>query len=90
MVALGGELFLMSEVSLHIGLLSGKVNKPPLDDTSNPTATEGPSWGYLRCVLGASVRVCQLLAVKCPGFLKYVRKLTFEYPQEGPGVADNP
>ena len=49
--------------------------------------TEGPSWGYPVDVLGTIGAFCQLLAEKCPGCQKHLRKLTFEHPHEGPGVA---
>jgi hypothetical protein len=54
--------------------------------SEEPLSTKGPSWGYPRCVLGAIGASCQLLAEKCPGLPKILRKLTFEYTYEGPGV----
>jgi len=57
-----------------------------LSDRAGWWATKGPSWGYPRCVLGAIGAFCQLLAGKGPGFQKNLKKLTFEYPHEEPGV----
>ena len=60
------------------------------DETSRETddnwTTEGPSWGISGTFLEPLVRFCHLLAEKCPGFLKDLWKLTFEYPPEGPGL----